>query len=134
MDAPTPPAKNASESSRVFESYQAHVLDALASGVLALDTHGCIVAANEAACAHLGLESCVLVPGTPMANVRNLSTMAPYFEQVLSTQEAIERQEMVIDIGEDEKKEIGLSAGPLMIEGVIRGVVFLFTDMTVRRR
>ncbi|MFO7973305.1 MAG: ATP-binding protein [Candidatus Hydrogenedentota bacterium] len=134
MDEPKPPAKKESDAASLSDNFQAHVLDALASGVLALDTHGRIVVANEAACTHLGLDAGVLVPGTPMANIRNLNTMVPYFEQVLSTEQAIERQEVILDVGEDEKKEIGLSAGPFMIEGAIQGVVFLFTDMTVRRK
>jgi two-component system sensor histidine kinase HydH len=134
MNEPKPSTANTSDSVSLSEAFQAHILDALASGVLALDTQGRIVVANEAACEHLGLESSALVSGTPMANVPTLATMAPYFERVLTTEQAIERQELVIDIGADDKKEIGLSAGPLMIDGAVQGVVFLFTDMTVRRK
>lgn len=135
MSKPTqPPARTAGNSGPVPGDYHAHVLDALASGVLALDLNGRVVAANEAACAHLGVESSMLAPGAAFTDIPRVDTMAPYFERVLATGESIERQELVVDAEDDEKKEIGLSAGPLLIDGAIQGVVFLFTDMTVRRK
>jgi signal transduction histidine kinase len=135
MDEPTqPPSTASSGPARIPDNYHAHVLDALASGVLALDRRGRIVAANEAACTHLGVGPGALAPGLTVDEVTNLATMVPYHEEVLRTGEPIERQELVVDLGADEKKEIGLSAGPLKVDGTIQGVVFLFTDMTVRRK
>ncbi|MGI6459657.1 MAG: two-component system sensor histidine kinase NtrB [Candidatus Hydrogenedentales bacterium] len=116
------------------ENYHSHVLDALASGVLALDLDGRVIAANEAACAHLGINPSVLAPGAQLETVPRLEIMAPFFEQVLESKELLERQELLLDTGEEDRKEIGLSAAPLMIGDTIRGVVFLFTDMTVRRK
>ncbi len=121
-------------SAPLLDNCHAYVLDALASGVLAVDAHERILAANEAAHTHLGIEGGTLKPGAPLATLPNLETMAAYFEQVMASGEPLERQELLVDAGGEEKKEIGLSAGPLMIDGEVRGVVFLFTDMTVRRK
>jgi len=129
-----PPAATADEAGHHGEDYHSHVLDALASGVLALDLDGRVVAANEAACAHLGIGPHALAPGARLEKVPRLETMAPFFEQVLKSGEPLERQELLLDTGEEDRKEIGLSAAPLMIDDAIRGVVFLFTDMTVRRK
>ncbi len=135
MNEPTqPPAAETNGAGDTPEKYDAYVIEALASGVLALDLKGRIVAANEAACAHLGMGSRALTAGASLTDFPKLDAMAPYFVQVLRTGHAIERQELVVDMEDGENKEIGLSAGPLMIAGVIQGVVFLFTDMTERRK
>ena len=135
MNKPTPQSATPPDGSApLLGDYHAHVPEALASGVLAVDAGKHIVAANEAARTHLGLPAGTLQPGASLATLPNLETMTAYFEQVMTSGQPLERQELLVDANGEGKKEIGLSAAPLKIDGAMRGVVFLFTDMTVRRK
>lgn len=110
------------------------VIDSLASGIVTVGPDGAVVLANRAACAHLGLDPQQLRPGLLIADSPQIKHMAALFEEVAATRRPLSRREITLTLDDGASKEIGLSATPLEGTEGLAGVVFLFTDMTERRK
>lgn len=113
--------------------YNAQIVKSLTSGVLAVDREGRIVLSNPAAAAHLNVSQSHLEPGMPIMKLPEGTTLHSVLEQVIQSGQAAGRQTLVIPSGNHALIEIGYSASPLMNEGDVSGVIFLFTNMTERR-
>lgn len=114
--------------------YYEQILDSLSSGVIALDQYGVILARNPAACDHLGVPESVLRVGM---NIGELSLPHPFLEilsHAVAEKRVLTRQELVITQPDGTKKEIGLSSSALEGDDDYNGAVFLFVDMTERRK
>ncbi len=109
------------------------IINALSSGVIALDRDGVVVCANRAACAHLGVEPEAIRPGLRLEELALVGPLVDVVREVALTHAPVTRRELVLSLGPGIQKEIGLSASLLEGPEAFNGVVLLFTDMTDRR-
>lgn len=105
------------------------ILEGLPSGVLVVGDDGRILVSNAAAAQHLAAP---LSPGVPLGSLRMATPFLGVMQELLADPAAVQRREVLIETDAGEVREIGLSASPFEAGGV-RGVLFLFTDMTERR-
>ncbi len=115
-------------------SIPGHIIDSLNSGVLAVGPDRYILAANHTAREFLNVGSDQLRPGEQLDETPAASPLLDLFEEVKSTGAALSRREVALRLAEDIEKEIGLSASLLQGPEDFNGVIFLFTDLTQRRR
>jgi len=111
-----------------------HVIDSLTSGVIALDKDGIIITANRAACVHLNADAATLRPGKRLETIPYAEQFVDVMRHMISTREPMTRHEIMLTQEDGSRKEIGLSASLLGGKDEFAGVIFLFTDMTERRR
>jgi len=114
--------------------YYEQILDSLSSGVIALDAQGVVLARNPAACDHLGVPESVLRVGV---NISQLNLPHPFLDilnESIREQRMLVRKELVITQPDGTRKEIGLSSSALEGDDDYNGAVFLFVDMTERRK
>ncbi len=110
------------------------IIDSFTSGVIAVDADGAVVTANRTACEHLHTKGDQLHPGVRLDNLPFLGPLADVFHEVSRTQAPLLRKEIALKLPDGERKEIGLSASLLEGPDPFNGVIFLFIDMTERRR
>lgn len=110
------------------------IVRGLNSGVIAVDSEGRIISANPAARQFLNMGPHSLEIGTPFDGVAELRPFLRILQEVEHTCEAISRREVLLSGEGHAKKELGVSVS--LLEGPERynGAVFLFTDMTERRK
>lgn len=111
-----------------------HIIRSLPSGIIVLNADGRIITANQPACAYLGVNEYDLQPGRSFASVASTEQMLEVFREVRDSHETVARREVVLTFPGGIEKEIGLSASPLQGDAAFNGVIFLFTDLTERRR
>ncbi|MFA6242413.1 MAG: ATP-binding protein [Candidatus Hydrogenedentales bacterium] len=110
------------------------ILDSLGSGVIAVDDEGVVTAVNPAARAHLRLSETELKQGVRIDGLPHLAPLAEVWNEVHAMCKPIARREILLSLGEETKKQIGLSVSLVSGNKPFNGAVFLFTDMTERRR
>lgn len=115
---------------RFYEAF----LDSLGSGLLALDKKGVVITANRAAAAHLGVSEADLEVGKPLSALACARPFLKALGDVIDQGQSIQRRDATVSLDGGLQKEIGFSAyamkGPVNVEGAI----FVFTDMTERRK
>lgn len=111
-----------------------HIMDGLTSGVIVLDTDAVIITANRAACRHLDLDGEALQPGTRLDSIPHGERFVDVMRHMIAGGEPIVRHEIAFTRSDGAKREIGLSASLLNGKADATSVIFLFTDMTERRR
>lgn len=114
--------------------YIEQIINSLTSGVVALDADGVVVIANAAAAAHLHVEASRLAPGCRFDALPHVRPFLDIIQEVRDFGRAVQRREIILDFPDGERKEIGLTASPLEGPEAFNGVIFLFVDMTERRR
>ncbi len=139
MDATDPLANNLPMDALPVDSHDISdyfrlVLNSLLSGVLAVDKDGTILAANDAARRHLQLDSEVLAAGNQLTDLPISEPFLRLFEQAVHGGRSLAREEFVVPGSDGKDREIGVSVS--LLEGLdgVNGAIFLFTDMTERRR
>jgi len=110
------------------------IIDSLTSGVLVLDMDGVVMTANHGACAHLGLDAGALQPGARLDGVPNAAPFVDVLRHMIVSRESMTRHEIGLRRPDGARKEVGLSASVLRDARGDVGVVFLFADITERRR
>lgn len=121
---PAPPARG----------YHEQIINSLTSGVIAVDRDGVIVAVNRAARAFLQASEDKLFPGNRIQDVPEVKPFVEIMGEVEKAKAPVSRRDIILTGGDQTKKEIGLSASPLEGPDGLNGVIFLFTDMTERRK
>lgn len=117
-----------------MQDYTQQIINSLTSGVIAVDADGAVVTANRTACEHLHTKGDELHPGVRLDDLPFLGPMVEVFHEVSETREPLLRKEIALELPDGERKEIGLSASLLEGPDPFNGVIFLFIDMTERRR
>lgn len=110
------------------------IVRGLTSGVIAVDAAGRITMVNPSACVHLNIDSDTLRTGRLLDEIVGLSPLADILAEVREQQQSVSRQEVLVGDGALHSKEIGVSISILEGPEVYNGAVFLFTDMTERRK
>lgn len=117
-----------------MDSNDARIIDSIASGLIAVDARGRILAANAAARAFLRVDSEALRPGTLLEAAPAAAALVPMWDEVRQTRKAASRREIQVEANDGAVMEIGLSVSLLAGPADFNGAVFLFTDMTERRK
>lgn len=115
-------------------SYNDQIVHGLTSGVIAVDGDGDVISVNPAACDHLSLSADEIRPGVPFRAVPRLAPFQALLDEVEAARAPISRREIILDPGKPSQKEIGVSTSLLKGPRDYNGAIFLFTDMTERRR
>ncbi|MCH7908595.1 MAG: PAS domain-containing protein [Candidatus Hydrogenedentes bacterium] len=123
-EAGTAPGGSASE----------QIVRGLTSGVIAVDAAGRITAVNPSACAHLNIDPDILCTGRLFDAIDGLAPFAAILSAVREQRQSVSRQEVLVGEGAAHAKEIGVSVSILEGPEAYNGAVFLFTDMTERRK
>jgi len=110
------------------------IIDSLSSGIIALDANQKIAAANDAARAYLGARENELRVGDRLDRLPTAAPLAAVLSEVVDTQSPVSRREVTIQLPDGRPRELGLSASLLQGPQPFNGVIFLFTDLTERRR
>lgn len=114
--------------------YSTQIIQGLASGVIAVDGAGRVITVNAAACDHLNIGPDDLHAGADFKTVAGLEPFAAILEELARTGQGITRREVFVGQGPVARKEIGVSASLLEGPEPNNGAIFLFTDMTERRK
>lgn len=109
------------------------IIASLSSGVVALDRDGAIVAANPAACRHLGVTPEALQPGISYRNAPGISQFADEIAGMMRTGEPMSRRELTLDDA-SQRRIIGMTASPVTGPAGPEGLILLFADLTEVRR
>ena len=123
-----------SSSSLISNTFGEQIVSMLSAGVMAVDRHGRIISVNPAAQRHLNLPPERLQVGMRLADVAELKPFREILDEVLKSQAALSRREVSIGSQAWSQKDIGLSVSLLAGREHCEGAIFLFTDMTERRR
>jgi PAS domain S-box-containing protein len=115
-------------------SYNEQIINSFTSGVVAVDGHGVIVTANPAAAEHLQVDAAELSEGKRFDALPHVRPFIEIMREVRETRQPIQRREILLACPDGVKKEIGVSASRLETRDGSDGVLFLFADMTERRR
>lgn len=115
------------------EAYR-EIIESLGSGVLAVDEDGVVNAVNPAARAHLHLSADELREGIRIEELPHLAPLVDVWNEVHTSCKPIARREITLSLTDQTTKQIGLSVSMIRGEKPFNGAVFLFTDMTERRR
>ncbi len=110
------------------------IIDGLPSGVLAVDADGAILSANAAAAEYLQVARTKLRPGKLLDTLPHARPFLNIMEELRTARQPILRREIILTYSDDSKKEIGLSASLLEGPEDFNGAIFLFVDMTERRK
>jgi two-component system sensor histidine kinase AtoS len=110
------------------------IINALASGVIALDRNGSIIRANPAACLFLGVPPGALLPGAKLEHLPHTQALATILRQIADSDEPVSRHEITLTLPDGSVKQIGLAASVHRGQSGFEGVVVLFTDLTERLR
>lgn len=127
-----PMAKGAG--SRAGDTVYEQIIECLSSGVIAVDAAGAIITANHAAAQFLGIPGSELLAGARLLDVAAALPLSELFREIATTREPVTRSEVSVIHPDGTTREIGLSASLLEGGEAFRGVIFLFTDLTERRR
>lgn len=123
-----------SERSQTGAHYNEQIINSLTSGVLAVDADGAVVTANLAACEHLHMDPSQLAQGARLDAFQHVKPFLKIMEELRDARQPIQRREVILSYSDGGKKEVGLSASLLEGPDDFNGVIFLFVDMTERRR
>ncbi|MEX2015779.1 MAG: ATP-binding protein, partial [Candidatus Hydrogenedentales bacterium] len=115
-------------------SFGEQIVSMLSAGVIAVDSTGRIISVNPAAQKHLNIEPERLQVGTRMVGIPELEPFVNILEEVLASGSPLSRREVTIGTQPWSQKDIGLSVSLLAGKQHCEGAIFLFTDMTERRR
>ena len=110
------------------------IIDSLASGVVAVDAQGRIVTSNPAARLFLGCGEDGLPEGGLLSEESAAAPLTALFEEVACTRTPVTRRELALRASGQADREIGVSATLRIGESAFNGVIFLFADLTERRR
>ncbi|GMW01016.1 MAG: hypothetical protein AMXMBFR84_21530 [Candidatus Hydrogenedentota bacterium] len=116
-----------------MSDFYQQIVESLPSGVVTVDRAGRILSAN-------GVAKAILANGHPVAEGLRLADLAgseeliSIFEEMREDKLPRSRIELTLTNGRGEKQDLGLSASLLRGPDLFNGVIFLFTDMTERRR
>jgi len=129
------------ERSRQLEATNAHILEAVAEGIIGIDSRGCIVFANPAAVRLTGRpldrligltlsDEPLFIPGA------DASTPVPrsLFEPTLLRGETLHSDDGLLRGGGDTRLPIAFTASPIVRNGAIHGAVIAFKDIRERKK
>ena len=120
--------------STLGNTFGEQIVSMLSAGVIAVDRSGRIISVNPAAQKHLNLPPDRLQLGSRLVEVPELRPFLEILEEVLQSQTQLSRREVTIGAQPWSQKDIGLSVSLLAGREHCEGAIFLFTDMTERRR
>ncbi len=112
----------------------AEIIQSLASGVIAVDRAGAIIALNPAASEFLGVDANAMRAGSNLRDIPHAEPLATLLAEIMRSGQTISRNEITLSCPGGIVKQIGLSASLHRGQGAFDGVVVLFTDMTERLR
>lgn len=112
----------------------AEIIQALASGVIAVDRDGVIITLNAAATDFLCVSPDTLRPGAKLSDIPHIEPLATLLAKIMRGGQPVSRHEITLACPGGIVKQIGLSASMHEGRGAFDGVVVLFTDMTERLR
>jgi len=110
------------------------IIDSLNSGVIAFDTNGVIIMVNHAARRYLRMSHRQLHKGMQLDGLQLPGPFVDVLRGVMASHRPLSRREIIVSQPDGSRKEIGLSASLLKGPHAFNGAVFLFVDMTERRR
>ncbi len=122
------------ESAPDASSYYEQIVRSLTSGVITADAAGHILATNAAAHEHLGLPAGALQPGQWLGGHDALRPFLDILGEMAGSRQPMPRREFFMGEPDAKQIEIGVSVSPLEGPGRSNGAIFLFTDMTERRK
>lgn len=115
-------------------NYTGQILNSLTSGVIAVDGQGVVLVSNTAAGEHLQVPMERLAPGCRLDAMPHVRPFLDIERELFAHRIPISRREIILEYEDGGRKEIGLSASLLEGPREYNGVIFLFVDMTERRR
>lgn len=110
------------------------IVHGLTSGVIAVDSDDIIISVNPAACSHLNIDSALVQVGERFSDIEGLAPFTTILDELKEKHESLPRREVIIESSPQSKKEIGVSVSLLTGPDDYNGAIFLFADMTERRR
>lgn len=114
--------------------YSEQIINSLTSGVIAVDAQGAVITANTAAASHLHVDKALLSAGCRLESLPHARPFLDIVLEVRETRRSVQRRELILKFPDGGRKEVGLSASPLEGPEAFNGVIFLFVDMTERRK
>ncbi|MCU0767710.1 MAG: sigma 54-interacting transcriptional regulator [Gammaproteobacteria bacterium] len=129
------------ERSRQLEATNAHILEAVAEGIVGIDSRGCVVFANPAAVRLTGRAADALI-GLTLADHplfvpgADASTPVPgsLFEPTLLRGETLHSDDGLLRASGDSLLPIAFTASPIVRNGAIHGAVIAFQDIRERKK
>lgn len=134
MASPGEETTSSKESSGLGASLTEQIVRGLTSGVIAVDAQDRIVTVNPAASRHLNIDLSKIESGQYFESIDELRPFLDILNELRDTLLPLSRREVYIGNRESGKKEIGVSVSLLEGPEDYNGAIFLFTDMTERRR
>ncbi|MCA1901436.1 MAG: PAS domain S-box protein [Candidatus Hydrogenedens sp.] len=105
------------------------VIQQLESGIIIVDKDGSVLIANPSAVRFLKLPQEIDLQKCNIFEVKELSTFVNIYCEILASKKPVIRKRIIIS-GQGKDIVLGLNGSPIMEEGNLLGVVFLFTDLT----
>ena len=110
------------------------IIDSLGSAVIVLDKDGVVITVNPSALHHLDVTEKELCAGKHLDKLELPTEFIAALNKVMTSCKAVLRREIILEREMDEDKEIGYSAFLLDGPDEFNGIIFIFTDMTERRK
>lgn len=108
------------------------IVASLSSGVLAVDSAGCVLTANAAAAQILGVEPESLAPGASLEAHESALHFIELAREVERGVHAVQRRELEVESG-GARRILGITASALQGPEAYNGAIFLFTDLSLVR-